>query len=99
MVWHSSPTHYPTFLSVIIPRNSIYAQRTVERLWVTPDKAIAILDPNLPTEPMVAIAHPDFKATDKAIRSSYEAAVSYAKDAQARRDELLAKYAKEKSEQ
>jgi hypothetical protein len=73
--------------------NSIYAQRTVERLFVKQDEVISRRDNTYAAQPMIAVAHPDVKNTAAGERSSYEGAVAYAADAVARRDELLAKYA------
>ena len=73
--------------------NSIYAQRTVERLFVTPDASVNRIDhTTYSAEPMTAVAHSDVKATAAGARSSYDAAVAMAVEAQIRRDELLAKY-------
>ena len=77
--------------------NSIYAQRTVERFFITPDARIAkTTDPYL-GQPMSAAAHSDVMATPGGVRSSYDGALQYAAEARERRDELLAKYAVEKN--
>ena len=80
-------------ISCLFNSNSIYAQRTVERLFITPDTNVVKQDVAYSGQPMAAVAHPDLKASTAGLRGSYDAAVAFADEAKARRDELLAKYA------
>jgi hypothetical protein len=83
---------FPSLL--FIHRNSIYAQRTVERLFVTPERVTVLPDPDtFSTEPMMGVAHANVKGKPEGAMSSYTTAVIYAEQSKARRDELLAKYA------
>ena len=78
--------------------NSIYAQRSVERFFITPDPSVANKKDMVYTaQPMVATAHADVQGTLGGLRSSYDGAAAFAAQAKERRDELLAKYANNES--